>query len=47
MGIFEGKIRQVGGSFGILVPKEIIEAEGIEMNEKVKVAILKKEKDVI
>ena len=47
MGIFEGKIRQVGGSFGILVPKEIIEAEGIEMNETVKVAILKKDNSLL
>ncbi len=43
MDSFEGKIRQVGNSFGVLIPKEIVEQGKLKKGEKVRVAILKKD----
>jgi hypothetical protein len=40
--VFEGKVRQVGTSLGILIPKEVIAEDKIKENETIKVAILKK-----
>ena len=39
--LFETKIRKVGTSFGILIPKEIIESERLRNGETVKLAIIK------
>lgn len=47
MSIFEGKIRQVGTSLGILIPKEIIKKGKIKKNQIVKFAIIKKDLNAI
>lgn len=41
--VFESKIRQVGTSFGILIPKEVVTSDGLKKNQLVKVAILKED----
>jgi len=41
--VFESKVRQVGSSFGILIPKEAMEEAGIKKNQDVKVAIIMKD----
>jgi antitoxin component of MazEF toxin-antitoxin module len=40
--LFESKVRQVGSSLGVLIPKEVAVADKIKKDETVKVAILKK-----
>ena len=47
MRVFESKIRQVGTSFGILIPKEVMREDKIKKDETVKVAILKKDLSVL
>lgn len=41
---FKAKVRKVGTSLGILVPKEFVEREGIKEGEEVQVDLLKKRK---
>ena len=43
MEVFESKVRQVGSSFGVLIPKEAVEEAGIKKNQDVKVAIIMKD----
>lgn len=45
--VFEGKVRRVGSSLGVLIPKEVASSDKIKENEKVKVAILKKDVSLI
>lgn len=40
--MFEAKLRKVGTSIGLLVPKEIIEQEHLKIGKTVEVAIVKK-----
>lgn len=41
---FKAKIRKVGTSLGILVPKELAESERIKEGEEVEVGLLKRRK---
>ncbi len=43
MEVFESKVRQVGTSFGVLIPKEVMKEDKIKKNQEVKVAIIKKD----
>ncbi|MDD5163305.1 MAG: hypothetical protein PHD95_03800 [Candidatus ainarchaeum sp.] len=43
MRVFESKVRQVGTSLGVLIPKEIANEGKIKENEIVQVAIIKKD----
>ena len=43
MSVFESKVRQVGTSFGVLIPKEIVDEEKIKKNQRIKIAILKRD----
>ena len=43
MDSFDGKIRQVGSSFGVLIPKEIVAQGKLKKGQMVRVAILKKD----
>jgi len=45
--VFEGKIRRVGTSLGVLIPKEVVAIDKIKEDETVKVAILKKDISLI
>ncbi len=47
MEVFESKVRQVGTSFGVLIPKEVVVSDRIKENQMVKVAILKKDVDLL
>ena len=40
--LFKVKVRKVGTSFGVLIPKEIVEEQKIKENEIVEVAVLKR-----
>ena len=42
MSVFESKVRQVGSSFGVLIPKEVVIENKIRKDENVKVVIIKK-----
>ncbi len=42
MSVFEAKIRQVGTSLGVLLPKKIIEQNRLENGEVVQIAVMKK-----
>jgi len=41
--VFESKVRQVGSSFGVLIPKEVVIEDKIRKDENVKVVIIKKD----
>ena len=43
MEVFESKVRQVGSSFGVLIPNEVMKEDNIKKNQEVKVAIIKKD----
>ena len=42
--IFKTKVRQVGTSFGILIPKDVVEEEKIEEGEEIEVSLFKQKK---
>ena len=42
--LFKTKIRQVGTSLGLLIPKEVAEQEKIKIDEEVEVALFKRKK---
>lgn len=42
MEVFDAKVRQVGSSLGVLIPKEIIDENELKENETVKMFILRK-----
>ena len=43
MDAFEVKVRQVGTSLGILIPKEAIQEGKIKKNQTIKIGIIKKD----
>lgn len=45
--VFEGKVRRVGSSLGVLIPKEVVSSDRIREDETIKVAILKKDSSLI
>lgn len=45
--IFKTKVRNVGTSLGVLLPKEVIREEGIKEGEEIEISILKKNLDLI
>ena len=42
MEFIEAKIRRVGTSFGVLIPKKILKKSGLKCGEKVQIALVKK-----
>ncbi|MFH0954895.1 MAG: hypothetical protein V1777_02230 [Candidatus Micrarchaeota archaeon] len=40
--VFKAKVRQVGSSFGVLIPSEVMAQDKIKKDEVIEVAILKK-----
>jgi antitoxin component of MazEF toxin-antitoxin module len=42
--LFKAKVRKVGTSLGILIPKEVIEKQKIKEGEEVEVGLLKQRK---
>ncbi len=44
--MFSAKVRQVGTSLGVLIPKEAIAAEEVQAGEVVQVSILKQKRDL-
>lgn len=45
--IFKVKIRKIGTSLGVLIPKQLIANKSIKEGEEVEIAILKKRKELI
>jgi antitoxin component of MazEF toxin-antitoxin module len=41
--VFQGKLRRVGNSLAVIVPKEVLEDVGVEEGDNVKVSIAHKE----
>lgn len=42
--IFKTKVRKIGTSFGVLIPKRMIKENRIKLGEEVELALLKKQK---
>ena len=42
--LFKAKVRKVGTSLGVLIPKEVIEIEKIKEGQEIEVSLLKKRK---
>ncbi len=42
--LFKVKIRKIGTSFGVLIPKRLIKENKIKLGEEVEIALLKKQK---
>ncbi|MAH47807.1 hypothetical protein CMI37_18440 [Candidatus Pacearchaeota archaeon] len=40
--VFKAKVRNVGTSFGILLPVSVVREEGIKLGQEVEVSLLKK-----
>lgn len=45
--VFKVKIRRIGTSLGVLIPKQLIADRSIKEGEEVEIALLKKRKDII
>jgi antitoxin component of MazEF toxin-antitoxin module len=45
--ILKVKIRRIGTSLGVLLPKQLIERKGIKEGEEVELAIFKKRRELI
>jgi antitoxin component of MazEF toxin-antitoxin module len=45
--VFKVKIRRIGTSLGVLIPKRLITEKSIKEGEEVEIALLKKRKDLI
>ena len=43
MGTFEVKVRQVGTSLGVLIPKEVVRKDKIKKNQTIRLAVIKKD----
>lgn len=43
-GVFKVKVRKIGTSFGVLIPKKILELDKIKEGEEIEMTILKKKK---
>ncbi|MFH1256198.1 MAG: hypothetical protein V1494_02800 [Candidatus Diapherotrites archaeon] len=43
MDVFESKVRQVGSSLGVLIPRDVVAGDRIKKDQTVKVVILKKD----
>ncbi len=41
--MFEAKVRPVGSSLGVLIPKSVIESDGIVRDQTVQVVLLKRD----
>lgn len=44
---FKAKIRRIGTSLGVLIPKELLQEEKIREGDKVELSILKRRKEII
>lgn len=42
--IFKTKVRKIGTSFGVLIPKHMIKKNRIKLGEEIELALLKKQK---
>ncbi len=42
--VFKTKIRRVGTSLGVLIPKKLIKENKIKLGEEIEIALLKKQK---
>ncbi len=42
--VFKAKVRKVGTSFGVLIPKEVVVREKIKVGQEVEVGLLKKKR---
>ena len=47
MELFESKIRKVGSSIGLLVPKGVVMEDNLKAGEAVQVALIKRDKALI
>lgn len=45
--VFKVKIRKIGTSLGVLIPKQIIDEGSLKVGEEVEIDILKRRKDLI
>ncbi len=43
--VFDGKIRRVGNSLAVIIPKEILDEAGAEEGETIKISILRKSEE--
>lgn len=47
MGTFEGKVRKVGTSFGVLIPKDVAQQAHVREGQKIQVSIIRKDPKAI
>lgn len=45
--IFKVKVRKIGTSLGVLIPKKFIEERSVKEGEEIELAILKKRKELL
>jgi antitoxin component of MazEF toxin-antitoxin module len=45
--LFKVKVRRIGTSLGVLIPKKLIKNKRIKVGEEIEIALLKKRKDLI
>lgn len=45
--IFKAKVRRIGSSLGVLIPKQMIENKKIKEGEEIELSLLKRRKELI
>ncbi len=45
--IFKAKVRKIGTSLGVLIPKEFIEESSVKEGEEIELALLKRRKELV
>lgn len=45
--IFKVKVRKIGSSLGVLIPKQMIKGKRIKEGEEIEISLLKRRKDLI
>ena len=45
--MIKGKLKKWGNSFGVVIPKEIVDSQKLKENEEVEILIIKKNRNIL
>ena len=45
--VFKVKVRRIGTSLGVLIPKQMVKGKSVKEGEEIEIALLKRRKDLI
>lgn len=45
--MIKGKLKKWGNSFGLIIPKDIVDSEGFKENQEIEIMLVKKNRNVL